>query len=125
MTSDNNQTVCSSKSLHSPRSRGNAVVWLLASLLLSSAAVAILLLIPRPTNWGKASVITPQGTVQRIQFVATFGVSSQIDTEQRSFLVRGVTLLRKGARVQTRSGPLGSNLCDADSALCDELMRDE
>jgi hypothetical protein len=110
---------------HSPHSGGHAVVWLLVVLVLSVGVVAALLLSPWQTRWGKASVVVPQGTVQRIRFVATFGVSSQVDTEQRSFLVRGVTLLRQGARVQTRSGPLGSRLCDADSAVCDELMRDE
>lgn len=98
---------------------------LLFVLVLAMVVMTALVWLPGLTHWGKNSVITPQGTVQRITFVKGWGVSSQVDTEQRSFLVRGVTQLRKGARVETRSGPLGSRLCDADSLICDELMRDE
>ncbi|MGB4361531.1 MAG: hypothetical protein WBJ19_14050 [Rhodoferax sp.] len=108
-----------------PDASGDAVPVLLLVLVLVMAVMTVLVLFPGLTHWGKNSVITPQGMVQRITFVKGWSVSSQVDTEQRSFLVRGVTQLRKGARVETRSGPLGSRLCDADSLICDELMRDE
>jgi hypothetical protein len=110
-----------------PNASGDVVPLLLFLLVLVMGMVVmtVLVLLPGLTRWGKDSVITPQGTVQRITFVKGLGVSSQVDTEQRSFLVRGVTQLRKGARLETRSGPLGSRLCDADSLICDELMRDE
>lgn len=108
-----------------PNSSGDAVPLLLFVLVLAMVVMTALVWLPGLTHWGKNSVITPQGMVQRITFVKGWSVSSQVDTEQRSFLVRGVTQLRKGARVETRSGPLGSRLCDADSLICDELMRDE
>lgn len=101
------------------------VPWLLIILLLTLVIMAMLMLLQGRGNWGMNSVVTPQGTVQRITFVSGWGVSTQIDTEHRSFLVRGATQLRKGARVETRSGPLGSRLCDAERLTCDELMRDE
>lgn len=94
-------------------------------VILLMLVMPVLMLLPGLENWGRNSVITPQGTVQRITFVKGWGVSSQIDTEQRSFLVRGATQLRKGARLETRSGPLGSRLCDAERLTCDELVRDE
>jgi len=108
-----------------PNSSGDEVNLFLFVLVLAMVVMTALVWLPGLTRWAKNSVITPQGTVQRITFVKGLGVSSQVDTEQRSFLVRGVTQLRKGARVETRSGPLGSRLCDADSLICDELMRDE
>jgi len=108
-----------------PNSSGDEVTLFLFVLVLAMVVMTALVWLPGLTHWGKNSVITPQGTVQRITFVKGLGVSSQVDTEQRSFLVRGVTQLHKGARVETRSGPLGSRLCDADSLICDELMRDE
>ena len=108
-----------------PHASGDVVPLLLIILMLVMVVMSVLMLLPWLENWGRNSVITPQGTVQKITFVKGWGVSSQVDTEQRSFLVRGATQLRKGARVETRSGSLGSRLCDADRLICDELMRDE
>lgn len=113
------------RSPETPHASGHVVPWLLIILLLTLVIMAMLMLLQGRGNWGMNSVVTPQGTVQRITFVSGWGVSTQVDTEHRSFLVRGATQLRKGARVETRSGPLGSRLCDAERLTCDELMRDE
>ena len=74
---------------------------------------------------GVSTAPIPQGTVQKILFVGSFGVNSQVDTEQRSFLVRGVTTLHRGARVELRKSTWAMQLCDVDSRVCEDLMKDE
>ncbi len=76
-------------------------------------------------HWNDPTAPVAQGTVQRILYVGNLGIDTQIDTEQRSFIVHGITKLRKGVRVETRKRTWAYALCDQDSGLCEDLVRDE
>ncbi len=97
------------------------VAWVGSMCVMLTAPLWIWMLV----HWGDSTTPIPQGTVQKILFVGSFGVNSQVDTEQRSFLVCGVTTLRRGARVELRKGTWAMQLCDVDSRVCEDLMKDE
>ena len=73
-------------------------------------------------HWDDPTVPAPQGTVQTIRYIGNIGIDSQVDTEQRSFMVRGVTHLHKGSRVELRKTLMSLQLCNADTGACEELM---
>lgn len=107
------------------RSIMREIAWLVAGLALTSVVLTSPLWILMLLHRGDAPAPRPQGTVQKIRFVGSFGITSQVDTERRSFLVRGVTSLHRGARVELRKGVWAVQLCEADSDLCEDLMKDE
>ena len=47
------------------------------------------------SHWDDPTTAVPVGTVQRILFIGNLGIDFQIDTEEHSFMVRGVTEFRK------------------------------
>lgn len=73
-------------------------------------------------HWGDSRTPEPVGTIQRIEFIGNLSIHSQIDTEQRSFMVRGITRLQKGHRIELRKTLLRVQLCVIDSSQCEELM---
>ncbi len=97
------------------------VAWVGSMCVMLTAPMWIWMLV----HWGDSTAPIPQGTVQKILFVGSFGVNSQVDTEQRSFLVRGVTTLHRGAQVELRKSTWAMQLCDVDSRVCEDLMKDE
>jgi len=102
----------------------DAILVLFAAALLSAMlSTPFFLWVIR--HWDDSTAPVAQGTVQRILFVGNLGIDSQIDTEQHSFIVHGITKLQKGTRVETRKGPWSYALCDRDSALCEDMVRDE
>ena len=107
------------------RSIVREIAWLVAVLALTSVVLTSPLWILMLLHRGDAPAPRLQGTVQKIRFVGSFGITSQVDTERRSFLVRGVTSLHRGARVELRKGTWAVQLCDADSDICEDLMKDE
>jgi hypothetical protein len=76
-------------------------------------------------HWDDPTAPVAQGTVQRILFVGNLGIDTQIDTEQRSFIVHGITKLRVGTPVEVRKGTWAYALCDQDSGLCEDMVREE
>ena len=98
-------------------------VLLIAGLLAAMLSTSFWIWVIR--HWNDSTVPVPQGTVQRILFVGNLGIDSQIDTEQHNLLVRGKTQLRKGARVEIRKGPWAYLLCDMDSGLCEDMVRED
>ena len=62
------------------------------------------------------------GTVQRIRFVGNLGIDTQIDTDDRSFMVSGISKLQKGMPVHLRRGGWSDALCNADTSICERLM---
>ena len=64
----------------------------------------------------------PMGTVQRIRFVGNLGIDTQIDTDDRSFMVSGISKLQKGMPVHLRRGSWSDALCNADASICERLM---
>jgi hypothetical protein len=64
----------------------------------------------------------PMGTVQRIRFVGNLGIDTQIDTDDRSFMVSGISKLQKGMPVHLRRGGWSDALCNADASICERLM---
>lgn len=64
----------------------------------------------------------PMGTVQRIRFVGNLGIDTQIDTDDRSFMVSGISKLQKGMPVHLRRGGWSDALCNTDTSICERLM---
>lgn len=62
------------------------------------------------------------GTVQKITYVGGLGNHTQIDTETRTFLLRGPVLIDKDARLERRKGIFGSQVCDMDTGVCRDLI---
>ncbi len=104
---------------------GTDMAFVMAATALFAAMMSIPSCIWAVRHWDDSPAPVAQGTVQRVLFVGNLGIDSQIDTEQRSFIVHGVTKLRKGARVETRKGTWAYALCDSDSGLCEDLVREE
>lgn len=75
-------------------------------------------------HWDDATTAVPVGTVQRVLFIGNLGIDSQIDTEEHSFMVHGVTQLKKGSRIEQRKTMGSLQLCDADASPehCEERM---
>jgi len=65
---------------------------------------------------------TPVGTVQRIRFIGNLGIDTQIDTEGRSFMVRGISKLQRGMPVHLYRGTWNNGLCNADASICERVM---
>lgn len=65
---------------------------------------------------------TPVGTVQRIRFISNLGIDTQIDTEGRSFMVRGISKLQRGMSVSLYRGTWNTGLCNADASICERVM---
>lgn len=65
---------------------------------------------------------TPVGTVQRIRFIGNLGIDTQIDTEERSFMVRGISTLQKGMPIHLHKSTWNSELCNADASICERVM---
>ena len=78
-------------------------------------------------HWNDSTIPVPVGTVQRIQFIGDWGINTQIDTEDRSFVVHGVTRFNKGSRVEQRKTRDSLQLCAVDDARtvlhCEDLVR--
>lgn len=69
-----------------------------------------------------SEALTPVGTVQRIRFIGNLGIDTQIDTEERSFMVRGISKLQKGMPIHLHRGTWNSDLCNADASICERVM---
>lgn len=64
---------------------------------------------------------TPVGTVQRIRFIGNLGIDTQIDTGERSFMVRGISRLQKGMSLHLKRGTWNTGLCNADASICERV----
>jgi hypothetical protein len=78
-------------------------------------------------HWNDSPTPVPVGTVQRIHFIGDWGINTQIDTEQRSFVVQGMTRFQKGSRIEQRKTRDSLQLCAVDDARtvlhCEDLIR--
>lgn len=78
-------------------------------------------------HWNDSTKPVPMGTVQRIHFVGDWAINTQIDTEEHSLLVLGVTRLVKGSRIEQRKTRQALQLCavDADRTVlhCEDQVR--
>ncbi|OYT90531.1 MAG: hypothetical protein CFE43_17900 [Burkholderiales bacterium PBB3] len=78
-------------------------------------------------HWNDSTTPVPVGSVQRIHFIGDWGINTQIDTEDRSFVVHDMTRLQKGSRIEQRKTRDSLQLCAVDVARtvlhCEDLMR--
>lgn len=96
--------------------------WVVPLLLLAVGAVTEPQWLWALEHWGDPTTPVAQGVVQRVVFIGNLGIDSQIDTETRSFMVRGVSHLQKGWSVETRKSTWSVQLCSTDAAVCEDLM---
>lgn len=112
-----------------PKRRKSSAVSDIAFAMAATALLAAMMGTPSciwvVRHWDDSTAPVAQGSVQRILFVGNLGIDTQIDTEQRSFIVHGITKLRVGARIETRKGTWAYALCDQDSGPCEDLVREE
>jgi len=99
------------------------------ALILASTIILALVFVLGPPLWqllmrSAASIeaSTPVGTVQRIRFIGNMGIDTQIDTEERSFMVIGVSKLQKGMPLRLHRDTWNSGLCNADASICEQVM---
>jgi hypothetical protein len=62
------------------------------------------------------------GTVQRITYVGGLGQHTQIDTETRTFLLRGAVQINKGIRLELRRGIFDAEVCEVGTQSCRDLI---
>ena len=78
-------------------------------------------------HWNDSTTPVPVGTVQRIHFIGNWGIDTQIDTEDRSFVVKGMTRFKKGNRIEQHKTPDALQLCAVEDAHtvvhCEDRVR--
>lgn len=78
-------------------------------------------------HWNDSTTPVPVGTVQMIYFIGDWGINSQIDTEDHSFVVHSMTQFKKGSRLEQRKTRDSVQLCAVDDARtglhCEDLIR--
>jgi hypothetical protein len=62
------------------------------------------------------------GSVQSIRYVGSFGPTTQVDTDSRTFLLGSTANLAKGTRVVRRQDYFGKEVCIAGSKTCWDLL---
>lgn len=62
------------------------------------------------------------GTVRKITYVGGLGADTQIDTENRTLLLRGVVIIHQGVPLEQRVGLLDSDVCIVTTDQCWHLM---
>ena len=62
------------------------------------------------------------GTVQTVRYVGSFGPTTQVETDRKIFLVRGIVNLDKGIRLVRRKDFFGQEICIDGSNTCWELL---
>ena len=62
------------------------------------------------------------GTVQTIRYVGSFGPTTQVDTDRKTFLLRGTVNLDQGTRVVRRKDYFGQAICIDGTKTCWELI---
>lgn len=62
------------------------------------------------------------GTVQKINYIGNLGPDTQIDTEGRTLLLRGVVIIQKGVPLEQRIGTFDSDVCIVKTDQCWHLM---
>ena len=62
------------------------------------------------------------GAVQKITYVGNLGPDTQIDTENRTFLLRGAASLKKGDRMERRETFFTIKVCELETGRCWDLM---
>jgi hypothetical protein len=105
-----------------PSSFASDMGWLIPLTLLAMGVVSAPQWLWALEHWSDPTTPVAQGTVQRVHYIGNLGIDSQIDTETRSFMVRGVSHLQKGWNVETRKSTWSVQLCSTDAAVCEDLM---
>lgn len=62
------------------------------------------------------------GTLQKLTYIGSVGVNTQIETQSTTLLLRGAADIKKGVQVERREGWLGVQVCEVGSQSCWELM---
>lgn len=103
-----------------PRTKPKLTTWQRTrDILLVATVLGSLLWFLGMWDWVTAETQTPVGTVQRIHFFSSFGLNTQIDTTERSFVVGGITAFRTGQSLVLHTGPFESELCTPDRRQCE------
>lgn len=62
------------------------------------------------------------GTVQIVRYVGSFGPTTQVDTDRKTFLLRGTVNLDQGTRLVRRKDFFGQAICIDGTKTCWELI---
>jgi hypothetical protein len=66
----------------------------------------------------KPTEVTPLGAVEAVHYIGSFGPTTQVDTEQRSVLLRGVFNVAKGALLEQHTGMGDPEVCEVGTTRC-------
>ena len=61
------------------------------------------------------------GTVQRVTYVGSFTVDTQIDTERQTFLLQGSAFIHRGDKLEWRSRLFDAQACVVGTEVCHVL----
>jgi hypothetical protein len=62
------------------------------------------------------------GTVKTIRYVGSFGPTTQVDTDRKTFLLKGTANIDQGTRVVRRKDYFGQAICIDGTKTCWELV---
>ena len=62
------------------------------------------------------------GVVQRVSYVGSFGVDTQIDTEAQTVLLEGTVFIHRGSRMERRERQCDTKICVVGTDVC-HVMR--
>ena len=62
------------------------------------------------------------GVVQRVSYVGSFGVDTQIDTEAQTVLLEGTVFIHRGSRMERRERQFDTQICVVGTDVC-HVMR--
>lgn len=104
---------------------GTTSLLVLFALVLVIPVLMIIRLDPRVDRWmsNDGKPVLAMGTVQSIQFVGRLGgLDTQINTNQRTFLVEGAAAIPKETALEWRRSELYGDLCVVGTDRCWNLL---
>ncbi len=93
--------------------------WMASLALLMAAVLTASQWLWSLENMNDPTTPVPVGAVQGIHFIGNLGVDSQIDTEEHSLLVRGVTRFQKGVVLEQRRSFWNLKVCEVGTHRCE------
>ena len=105
--------------VHPRSSFASDVAWMVWWCLVLSALVTSPMWLWSLEHINDPTTPVPVGTVQGIYFLGNLGIDSQIDTEEHSFMVRGVTRFQTGAVLEQRKTFWNLEVCEVGTQQCE------
>ena len=95
-------------------------------IILVTAGLGLIALSPKIDRMvktiGKSREPIAIGAVTAVRFVDGFGATTQVDTDQGSFLLQGAVSLKAGVQLRSRNTFWGPKVCESRGEPCWDLL---